>query len=55
MSVIGSYRRRREAVYQRTRRVSAGGWKADLLHLCGSIVLMAAVIGIRVWWYLLHG
>lgn len=54
MSVIGSYRRRREAVYQSTRRTSDGGWKADVLHLCGAIVLMAAVIGIRVLWYL-HG
>ncbi|MBD3848744.1 hypothetical protein GGC47_001867 [Bosea sp. OAE752] len=55
MSVIGSYRRRREAVYQSTRRVSAGGWKADVLHLCVSIALMAAVIGIRVLWSLHHG
>jgi hypothetical protein len=45
---------RREAVYH-SRRISAGGWKADVLHLCGSIVLMAALIGIRVWWYLHHG
>ena len=55
MSVIGSHRRRREAVYRSTRRVSAGGWRADMLHLCGSIGLMAAVIGIRVWWYLHNG
>ncbi len=46
MPVIGSYRRRRAAVYQSTRRVSAGGWKADLLHLCGSSVLMVAVVGV---------
>ncbi|MGN6099107.1 MAG: hypothetical protein ACTHP8_23100 [Bosea sp. (in: a-proteobacteria)] len=55
MPVIGSYRRRREAVYQSTRRVSAGGWKADLLHLCGSSVLMVAVVGVLVWWHLHRG
>lgn len=55
MSVIGTYRRRREAVYQTVRRRSDGGWKGDLLHLCGSIALMAAVIGIRVLWYLHNG
>lgn len=55
MFVTGSYRRRREAVYQSTRRVSAGGWKADMLHLCGSVALMAAVIGARVWWSLYKG
>lgn len=52
MAMIGTYRRRREAVYRHVRRSSAGGWKADLLHLFGSVVLLAILIGARVWWHL---
>lgn len=52
MAAIGSYCRRREAVYRSVPRTSAGGLKADLLHLCGSIVLLAVLIGARVWWHM---
>ncbi|MCR4520009.1 MULTISPECIES: hypothetical protein [Bosea] len=52
MTAIGTYRRRREAVYRSVPRTSAGGLKADLLHLCGSIVLLAVLIGARVWWHM---
>lgn len=52
MTTIGTYRRRREAIYRHVRGVSAGGWKADLLHLFGSVVLLAILIGARVWWHL---
>ncbi|WP_306225237.1 hypothetical protein [Bosea beijingensis] len=52
MTTIGAYRRRRAVVYRTVRRTSAGGWKADLLHLFGSVVLLAALIGARVWWHL---
>jgi len=52
MSTIGTHRRRREAIYQHVRGSSAGGWKADLLHLLGSVILLAVIIGGRVWWYL---
>lgn len=51
MAAIGAYRRRREAVYRSLPRTSAGGWKADLLHLFGSVVLLAVLIGARVWWH----
>jgi prolipoprotein diacylglyceryltransferase len=51
MITIGAYRRRREAVYQHVRRPSAGGWKADLLHLFGSVLLLAVIIGARLWWH----
>jgi hypothetical protein len=52
MTTIGAYRRRREAIYRHVRGVSAGGWKADLLHLFGSVALLAILIGARVWWHL---
>ncbi|WP_293806122.1 hypothetical protein [uncultured Bosea sp.] len=52
MATIGAYRRRRETIYRHVRTSSAGGWKADLLHLFGSVVLLAALIGARVWWHL---
>lgn len=52
MTGIGTYRRRREAIYHSVRRTSAGGWKADLLHLFGSVVFLAVLIGARVWWHL---
>lgn len=52
MTTIGTYRRRREAIYRSLPRVSAGGWKADLLHLFGSVVLLAVLIGAWVWWHL---
>lgn len=52
MTTIGTYRRRRETIYRHVRRPSAGGWKADLLHLFGSVVLLAVLIGGRVWWHL---
>lgn len=52
MTTIGAYRRRRETIYRHVRRPSAGGWKADLLHLFGSVVLLAVLIGGRVWWHL---
>ena len=51
MTAIGTYRRRREAIYRSVPRTSAGGWKADLLHLFGSVVLLAVLIGARVWWH----
>ena len=51
MTAIGTYRRRREAIYRSVPRTSAGGWKADLLHLFGSVVLLAIIIGARVWWH----
>jgi len=44
MTAIGTYRRRREAIYRAVPRTSAGGLKADLLHLCGSIVLLAVLL-----------
>ena len=52
MTMIGTYRRRREAIYRHVSRTSAGGWKADLLHLLGSVALLAVLIGGRVWWHL---
>ncbi len=52
MTTIGTYRRRRQAIYQHVRRSSADSWKADLLHLFGSVGLLAVVIGGRVWWHL---
>jgi len=52
MVMIGTYRRRREAIYNSVRHSSAGGWKTDLLHLFGSVVLLAVIIGGRVWWHL---
>ncbi len=52
MAMIGTYRRRREAVHRTVCRTSAGGWKADLLHLFGSIILLAILIGGQVWWHL---
>lgn len=52
MTTIGTYRRRREAIYRHVHRPSAGGLKADLLHLFGSVVLLAILIGARVWWHL---
>ena len=52
MAMIGTYRRRREAVHRTVRRASAGGWKADLLQLFGSAVLLAVLIGGRIWWHL---
>lgn len=52
MTAIGTYRRRREAIYRTVRPTSAGGWKTDLLHLFGSVVLLAVLIGARVWWHL---
>jgi hypothetical protein len=51
MTTIGAHRRRREAIYRSVPRTSAGGWKADLLHLFGSVVLLAIIIGARVWWH----
>ena len=52
MTTIGAYCRRRETIYRHVRRSSAGGWKADLLHLFGSVILLAVLIGARVWWHL---
>lgn len=52
MSTIGSYRRRREAIYRHVRSSPAGGWKADLLHLFGAVILLSVIIGGRVWWHL---
>lgn len=51
MTTTGAHRRRREAIYRSVPRTSAGGWKADLLHLFGSVVLLAILIGARIWWH----
>lgn len=49
---MSRHHRHREMLHESTGMVSAGGRKADLLHLCGSIGLMAAVIGLRIRWRL---
>jgi hypothetical protein len=55
MPLLGSLRRRREAVYATMRRSPQTSWPRDLAQAVILLVLLALAAGFRAWWVLWNG